>query len=91
MRVCYVGELLNVEGQRSGELSLAALRRAFPERRGVEVSLTGGEIFVRKDIAQVLELFREKGYACGYLTTNGTLIDDERAAALAPAPLELRA
>jgi len=31
----------------------------------------------------VLDLFREKGYACGYLTTNGTIITDERAEALA--------
>jgi MoaA/NifB/PqqE/SkfB family radical SAM enzyme len=80
---CYVGELLNVQGQWPGELSLAALQRAFPDRQGLEISLTGGEIFVRKDIGEVLELFREKGYACGYLTTNGTLIDDERAEALA--------
>jgi MoaA/NifB/PqqE/SkfB family radical SAM enzyme len=80
---CYVGELLNVEGQWPAELSLAALQRAFPDRQGLEVSLTGGEIFARKDIGQILEMFREKGYACGYLTTNGTLIDDVRAAALA--------
>ena len=31
----------------------------------------------------VLDLFREKGYACGYLTTNGTIITEERAEALA--------
>ncbi len=80
---CYVGELLNVEGQWPTELSRAALERAFPAHAGLQVSLTGGEIFVRKDIGQVLELFREKGYTCGYLTTNGTLIDDERASALA--------
>lgn len=80
---CYVGGLLNVEGQWRQEMSLEALRRAFPERAGLQVSLTGGEVFVRKDIEQVLDLFRAKGYSCGYLTTNGTLIDDERARALA--------
>ena len=47
------------------------------------MSLTGGEIFMRKDIMSVLDLFREKGYACGYLTTNGTIITEERAEALA--------
>ena len=47
------------------------------------MSLTGGEIFMRKDIMSVLDLFRDKGYACGYLTTNGTIITDERAEALA--------
>ncbi len=38
---------------------------------------------MRKDILSVLDLFREKGYACGYLTTNGTIISEERAEALA--------
>ena len=80
---CYVGDLLNIEGQWREELSLDALRRAFPAQDGLQVSLTGGEIFMRKDIMSVLELFKEKGYACGYLTTNGTIIDESRADALA--------
>ncbi len=68
---CYVGDLLNIEGQWREEMTLDALR------------LTGGEIFMRKDIMSVLDLFREKGYAAGYLTTNGTIISEERAEALA--------
>ena len=80
---CYVGDLLNIEGEWREELPLDALRRAFPEHEGFQVSLTGGEIFMRKDIMSVLELFHEKKYACGYLTTNGTIINDERADALA--------
>ena len=80
---CYVGDLLNIEGEWRQELSLDALGRAFPERSGFQISLTGGEIFMRKDIMSVLDLFRAKGYACGYLTTNGTIITDERAEALA--------
>jgi MoaA/NifB/PqqE/SkfB family radical SAM enzyme len=79
---CYVGDLLNLEGEWRQELTLDALRRAFPEGR-LQVSLTGGEIFMRKDILSVLDLFRDKGYSCGYLTTNGTIINDERAEALA--------
>ena len=79
---CYVGDLLNIEGEWRQELTLDALRRAFPEG-DLQVNLTGGEIFMRKDILSVLDLFREKGYACGYLTTNGTIINDERADALA--------
>jgi MoaA/NifB/PqqE/SkfB family radical SAM enzyme len=59
------------------------LRRAFPDRDGLQVSLTGGEIFMRKDILGVMDVFRDKGYVCGYLTTNGTIITDERAEALA--------
>ncbi len=80
---CYVGDLLNLEGEWRSELSVEALRQAFPQQRGLQVSLTGGEVFVRKDIDAVLDLFREKGYACGYLTTNGTAITEARAAALA--------
>jgi heme d1 biosynthesis protein len=80
---CYVGDLLNIEGEWRRELPLEALERAFPAQRGMQVSLTGGEIFVRKDILDVMEVFRRKGYACGYLTTNGTIIDAARADALA--------
>ncbi|HXW07241.1 MAG TPA: radical SAM protein [Vicinamibacterales bacterium] len=80
---CYVGDLLNIEGEWRQELSLEALSRAFPPRDGFQVSLTGGEIFMRKDIMSVLDVFRQKGYACGYLTTNGTIINEERANALA--------
>jgi MoaA/NifB/PqqE/SkfB family radical SAM enzyme len=80
---CYVGDLLNIEGQWREELPIEALARAFPERNGFQINLTGGEIFMRKDILSVLDLFRSKGYACGYLTTNGTIITEERAEALA--------
>jgi MoaA/NifB/PqqE/SkfB family radical SAM enzyme len=80
---CYVGDLLNVEGQWREELTLDALRQAFPEHDGLQVNLTGGEIFMRKDILAVLALFEEKGYSCGCLTTNGTIITDERAEAMA--------
>jgi len=80
---CYVGDLLNVEGEWREELSLEALRRAFPADADLQISLTGGEIFMRKDILGVMEVFREKGYTCGYLTTNGTIISEERAEALA--------
>jgi MoaA/NifB/PqqE/SkfB family radical SAM enzyme len=80
---CYVGDILNIEGEWRQELSLEALERAFPKSDGLQVSLTGGEIFMRKDILSVMEVFKGKGYACGYLTTNGTIITPERADALA--------
>src|SRR5436190_22358129 len=80
---CYVGDLLNLEGEWRQELPLEALAKAFPASDEFQISLTGGEIFMRKDIMSVLDLFRSKGYACGYLTTNGTIISDERAEALA--------
>jgi MoaA/NifB/PqqE/SkfB family radical SAM enzyme len=80
---CYVGDLLNIEGEWRQELPVEALQAAFPEQSGFQISLTGGEIFMRKDILSVLDLFRTKGYACGYLTTNGTILTEERAEALA--------
>jgi len=80
---CYVGALLNIEGEWRQELPLETLTRAFPDQQGLQVSLTGGEIFMRKDILDVMEVFRDKGYVCGYLTTNGTIISPERADALA--------
>jgi MoaA/NifB/PqqE/SkfB family radical SAM enzyme len=80
---CYVGDLLNIEGQWREELPLDMLQRAFPDGAGLQVSMTGGEIFMRKDILEVMGVFRDKGYACGYLTTNGTIIDEARATALA--------
>jgi MoaA/NifB/PqqE/SkfB family radical SAM enzyme len=80
---CYVGDILNLEGEWRAELTVDALRKAFPESRGIQVSLTGGEVFVRKDIDDVLALFKEKGYTCGYLTSNGTAITDARADMLA--------
>ena len=44
---CYVGDFLNIEGEWRTELSLDALRAAFPERDDFQISLTGGEIFMR--------------------------------------------
>jgi len=80
---CYVGDLLNIEGEWRQEMPIETIRRAFPERDGLQVNLTGGEIFMRKDIMEVLDLFAQKKYVCGYLTTNGTIIDEGRAEALA--------
>lgn len=80
---CYVGTLLNIEGEWRQELPIETLKRAFPDQQGLQVSLTGGEIFMRKDILDVMEVFQGKGYVCGYLTTNGTIINPERAEALA--------
>ena len=80
---CYVGDLLNIEGEWREEMPLETLKRAFPDQQGLQVSLTGGEIFMRKDILGVMEVFQNKGYVCGYLTTNGTIIGPERANALA--------
>ena len=80
---CWVGDLLNLEGEWRQELPLEALRTAFPDQVGFRINLTGGEIFMRKDILDVMRLFKEKGYTLGYLTTNGTILNDARSEALA--------
>ncbi len=49
---CYVGDLLNIEGEWRQEMPLETLKRAFPDQDGLQVSLTGGEIFMRKDILE---------------------------------------
>src|SRR5688572_32070761 len=46
---CYVGDLLNIEGEWRQEMTLEALGKAFPEQSGFQISLTGGEIFMRKE------------------------------------------
>src|SRR5918999_2023325 len=42
---CYVGDLLNIEGEWRRELSIEALDKAFPAQDNFQISLTGGEIF----------------------------------------------
>src|SRR6188768_4318730 len=37
---CYVGDLLNLEGEWRQELTLEGLQKAFPERSGFQISLT---------------------------------------------------
>ena len=54
---CYVGDLLNIEGEWREELPLETLRaRVSRTRHGLQVSLTGGEIFMRKDILDVMDV-----------------------------------
>jgi uncharacterized Fe-S cluster-containing radical SAM superfamily protein len=55
---CYVGDLLNLEGEWRQELPMDVLQRAVPPQDGLQVSLTGGEIFMRKDILEVMEVFQ---------------------------------
>jgi MoaA/NifB/PqqE/SkfB family radical SAM enzyme len=80
---CYTSALLNLEGQWRGELGLETIDCVFPARPGMLISLTGGEVFIRNDSLEILDLFARKSYVCRYLTTNGTFIDDARATALA--------
>jgi len=61
------------------ELSLEGIKNIFDKLKPRTINLVGGEIFIRKDIFDILDYFADKGLAVQNLTTNGTLIDEEKA------------
>jgi MoaA/NifB/PqqE/SkfB family radical SAM enzyme len=79
---CYVADILNPEDWRQKELSLEELDRIFGEGSVRSFNLTGGEPFVRKNLLEIFDLFRRKGMRCDYITTNGTVITEDRGDAL---------
>ena len=60
------------------ELSLEEIKSTFNKLKLKTVSLIGGELFIRKDIFDILDYFAAKGIIIQNLTTNGTLIDEEK-------------
>lgn len=80
---CYVADILNPEDWKAKELSLDELDRIFSSGGVKSYNITGGEPFVRKNLLEIFELFRTKGMRCDYVTTNGTVIREDRADALA--------
>jgi MoaA/NifB/PqqE/SkfB family radical SAM enzyme len=80
---CYVADILNPEDWRQKELSIEELDRIFGEDGVPSFNLTGGEPFVRKNLLEIFDLFRKKGMRCDYITTNGTVIREDKADALA--------
>lgn len=80
---CYVADILNPEDWRSKELSLEELDRIFPTGEVKSYNITDGEPFVRKNLIDIFTLFKSKGMRCEYITTNGTVIKEDRAVALA--------
>lgn len=67
---CYIPKHNN------GGLSLGVIKRAIKEFRelgGFNLSLTGGEIFLRKDLLEIIEYARLMGLRV-FLLTNGSLI-----------------
>jgi MoaA/NifB/PqqE/SkfB family radical SAM enzyme len=85
---CYVADILNPEDWRQKELTIEELDKIFANRANRKsgavssFNLTGGEPFVRKNLLEIFELFRRKGMRCDYITTNGTVIGDDKADAL---------
>lgn len=75
---CYESESTH---PRAARLSLADYDKLFDELAVLGVlflSLTGGEIFLRRDLLDIVTLGRKKRFAVR-LYTSGTLIDDARA------------
>jgi MoaA/NifB/PqqE/SkfB family radical SAM enzyme len=80
---CYVADILNPEDWRARELTLEELDRIFVDGGVRSLNITGGEPFVRKNLIDIFELLQRKGMRCDYVTTNGTVMTDEKAEALA--------
>ena len=80
---CYVADILNPDDWRSKELSLDELDRIFGAGGVKSFNITGGEPFVRKNLLEIFDLLKSKGMRCDYITTNGTVIKEDRAEALA--------
>jgi MoaA/NifB/PqqE/SkfB family radical SAM enzyme len=80
---CYVADILNPEDWRSKELSLEELERIFVKGGVKSINITGGEPFVRKNLLAMFRHLQAKGMHCDYVTTNGTMITDEKVDALA--------
>ncbi|MBU0478221.1 radical SAM protein [bacterium] len=65
------------------ELSLEEIKNIFDKLKLRTINLVGGEIFIRKDILDILNYFAERGIVIQNLTTNATLINEEKALHLA--------
>ena len=80
---CYVADILNPDDWRAKELTLEDLDRIFVKGGVKRFNVTGGEPFVRKDLFSIFDLLQKKGMRCDYITTNGTVITDDKAQSLA--------
>ncbi len=80
---CYVADILNPEDWKAKELTLEELDTIFVDGGVKSFNITGGEPFVRKNLLDIFELLKSKGMRCDYITTNGTVMDEDRAEELA--------
>ncbi len=79
--MCYTSEVERYT--RMDELSVEEIDRVFSELPVKRVNLVGGEVFIRKDIFQIMDNLVRRGIVIENVTTNGTLLDEEKAARLA--------
>lgn len=62
------------------ELSLEEIKKIidnFLVMGGKEIQLTGGEVFMRKDIFEIMNYAKEKGIEYIRLSTNGTMVNEK--------------
>lgn len=70
---------------RYGELSTAEMMSVldqFDEANVLDVSLTGGEPFLRKDLLEIIEALAERRICLSQIYTNGLLVTEEALAAI---------
>ena len=75
---CDAVGLLPSEPDGTPAVPVSVIERAIPKRHRGQVNLTGGPLFTRNDIFEVLAAFRRRGYRCDYLTTDGTGLTPQR-------------
>lgn len=87
-KMCYVCNTDNTDYAKKNELSTEQWIRLGREAREAGLfflTLTGGEIFLRKDFFEIYEAYTEMGFNI-VLFTNGSLLDKERVKRLAQKP-----
>ncbi|MFB3891688.1 MAG: radical SAM protein [Phycisphaerae bacterium] len=73
------------------ELTACEIRRVLDDGREIgirELSLTGGEVFLRDDFFRIIDDGLARGYAVRFVT-NGTLLDDWRLTELCRRPIKM--
>lgn len=75
--------------QRRDELTVEEIAKLADEARphGASFFLTGGEPFLRKDLAEIVETIKARGLKVG-VNTNGLLVDEERGRRIREAGLD---
>ncbi len=80
-RHCYMQAPAGRYGQLSFD-AMAALVEQFERANVLEVSLTGGEPFLRRDILHIIELLAQKKIRLNQIFSNGLLITDRHLAGI---------
>ena len=82
-KMCYLTEKAR-SGSAADELTLEQIKSILSKTGIKNINLVGGEVFIRKDLPDILAFFRHTGIHCPTITPNGTLLTPERAERLVP-------